>query len=82
MTDAALAERRLVEVAALEKPAHAKRMLVIVNPHATMMTMRLRHLVVYALQGRYDVEAIETERRGHAIELVAEARDQSARDGL
>ena len=73
MTDAALAERRLVEVAALEKPARAKRMLVIVNPHATMMTTRLRHLVVYALQGRYDVEAIETERRGHAIELVTAA---------
>jgi diacylglycerol kinase family enzyme len=28
---------------------------------------------VYALQGRYDVEAIETERRGHAIELVTAA---------
>ncbi len=73
MTDAALAERRLVEVAALEKPAQAKRMLVIVNPYATTMTVRLKHLVVYALQGRYDVEAIETERRGHAIELVTAA---------
>jgi diacylglycerol kinase family enzyme len=71
--DAALAERRLVEVAALEKPAQAKRMLVIVNPYATTMTVRLKHLVVYALQGRYDVEAIETERRGHAIELVTAA---------
>jgi diacylglycerol kinase family enzyme len=71
--DAALAERRLVEVAALERPAKAKRMLVIVNPYATTMTQRLRHLVVYALQGRYDVEAIETERRGHAIELVTAA---------
>jgi diacylglycerol kinase family enzyme len=71
--DAALVERRLVEVAALEKPAQAKRMLVIVNPYATTMTVRLRHLVVYALQGRYDVEAIETERRGHAIELVTAA---------
>jgi diacylglycerol kinase family enzyme len=73
VTDAALAERRLVEVAALEKPAQAKRMLVIVNPYATTMTVRLKHLVVYALQGRYDVEAIETERRGHAIELVTAA---------
>ena len=71
--DAALAERRLVEVAALERPAQAKRMLVIVNPYATTMTVRLRHLVVYALQGRYEVEAIETERRGHAIELVTAA---------
>ena len=77
MTDAALAERRLVEVAALEKPAQAKRMLVIVNPYATAMSVRLKHLVVYALQGRYDVEAIETERRGHAIELVTAAIGQA-----
>jgi diacylglycerol kinase family enzyme len=77
VTDAALAERRLVEVAALEKPAQAKRMLVIVNPYATTMSVRLKHLVVYALQGRYDVEAIETERRGHAIELVTAAIGQA-----
>ena len=77
MTDAALAERRLLEVAALERPAQAKRMLVIVNPHATTMSVRLKHLVVYALQGRYEVEAIETERRGHAIELVTAAVGQA-----
>ena len=77
MTDAALAERRLVEVAALERPAQAKRMLLIVNPYATTMSVRLKHLVVYALQGRYDVEAIETERRGHAIELVTSAVGQA-----
>jgi diacylglycerol kinase family enzyme len=77
VTDAALAERRLVEVAALEKPAQAKRMLIIVNPYATTMSVRLKHLVVYALQGRYDVEAIETERRGHAIELVTAAVGQA-----
>jgi diacylglycerol kinase family enzyme len=77
VTDAALAERRLVEVAALERPAQAKRMLLIVNPYATTMSVRLKHLVVYALQGRYDVEAIETERRGHAIELVTAAVGQA-----
>src|SRR4051795_3255001 len=64
---------RLADVAALERPARAKRMLVIVNPYATTMSDRLKHLVVYALQGRYDVTAVETERKGHAIELVAEA---------
>ena len=37
------------------------------------MSERLKHLVVYALQGRYDVTAVETERKGHAIELVREA---------
>ena len=64
---------RLADVSALERPARAKRMLVIVNPHATTTSERLKHLVVYALQGRYDVTAVETERKGHAIELVREA---------
>jgi diacylglycerol kinase family enzyme len=68
---------RLVEIAALERPAEAKRMLVIVNPYATTMSDRLKHLVVYALQGRYDVRAVDTQRRGHAIELCREA----AREG-
>ena len=35
-------------------------MLVIVNPYATTMSDRLKRLVVYALQGRYEVEAIDT----------------------
>ena len=76
MTDAALAERRLLEVAALERPAQAKRMLVIVNPVATTMSDRLKHLVVYALQGRYQVTAIDTQRKGHAIDLCREAAEE------
>jgi diacylglycerol kinase family enzyme len=77
VSDPALAERRLTEIAALERPAQAKRMLVIVNPYATTMSDRLKHLVVYALQGRYDVEAIDTQRRGHATELIAAAVGQA-----
>ena len=69
--------QRLADVAALERPAQAKRMLVIVNPYATTMSDRLKHLVVYALQGRYDVTAVDTQRKGHAIELVAEAARES-----
>ena len=76
MSDAALAERRLTDIAALERPPRAKRMLVIVNPYATTMTVRLRNLIVYALQGRYDVVAIETERRGHATELCVSAAEE------
>jgi len=76
VTDAALAERRLLDVAALERPAQAKRMLVIVNPYATTMSDRLKHLVVYALQGRYQVTAINTQRRGHAIDLCREAAEE------
>src|SRR5919205_717677 len=67
----------MAEVAALERPARAKRMLVIVNPYATTMSDRLKHLVVYALQGRYDVHAVDTQRRGHATEITREA----AREG-
>src|SRR5918992_1916584 len=70
---AAPALERLADVAALERPAEAKRMLVIVNPYATTMSDRLKHLVVYALQGRYDVEAVDTQRKGHAIELCRDA---------
>ena len=52
-----------------------KRMLVIVNPYATTVSDRLKNLVVYALQGRYDVTAVTTEARAHAIEIGREARD-------
>jgi diacylglycerol kinase family enzyme len=50
-----------------------KRMLVIVNPYATTVSDRLKNLVVYALQGRYDVEAVSTEARSHATEIGREA---------
>jgi diacylglycerol kinase family enzyme len=53
---------------------HAKkRMLIIVNPYATTVSDRLKNLVVYALQGRYDVEAVLTEAQHHAIEIGREA---------
>jgi diacylglycerol kinase family enzyme len=64
---------RLVESAALHAPADRKRMLVIVNPVATTMSARLRNLVVAALQGRFDVEAVDTRERDHATELCREA---------
>ncbi len=54
-------------------PGTKRRMLVIVNPYASTVSDRLRHLVVYALQGRYEVDAVDTEARGHATELCREA---------
>lgn len=51
-----------------------KRMLIIVNPYATTVSDRLKNLVVYALQGRYDVEAVSTEAQNHATEIGREAR--------
>ncbi|HWE08684.1 MAG TPA: diacylglycerol kinase family protein [Solirubrobacteraceae bacterium] len=54
-----------------------RRMLVIVNPYATTVSDRLKNLVVYALRGRYDVHAVDTEARDHATELCR----QAAQDG-
>ncbi|HEX8752348.1 MAG TPA: diacylglycerol kinase family protein [Solirubrobacterales bacterium] len=56
------------------KPAK-KRMLIIVNPYAKTVSDRLRNLVVYALQGRFDVEAVATEAQNHATEIGREACD-------
>ena len=69
-------ERLADSFAALERPVERKRMLVIVNPYATTVSDRLRNLVVYALQGRYDVDAIDTEGRDHATELTREAAQE------
>jgi diacylglycerol kinase family enzyme len=55
--------------------AAKKRMLIIVNPYATTVSDRLRNLVVYALQGRYEVEAVTTEAQNHATEIGREVRD-------
>jgi diacylglycerol kinase family enzyme len=53
--------------------ASKKRMLIIVNPYATTVSDRLKNLVVYALQARYEVEAIDTEASEHAIEIGRDA---------
>jgi diacylglycerol kinase family enzyme len=69
-------ERLADTFAALERPVERKRMLVIVNPYATTVSDRLRNLVVYALQGRYEVDAIDTEGRDHATTLTREAAQE------
>jgi diacylglycerol kinase family enzyme len=50
-------------------------MLIIVNPYATTVSDRLKNLVVYALQGRYEVETVDTEAQNHATEIGREVRD-------
>lgn len=52
-----------------------KRMLLIVNPYATTVSDRLKNLVIYALQGRFDVEAVSTQAQNHATEIGREAQD-------
>jgi diacylglycerol kinase family enzyme len=66
-------ERRLQ--ARVDEPSAtpARRMLIIVNPYATTVSDRLKHLVVHALRGAYQVDAVDTERRLHASELCREA---------
>ena len=69
-------ERLADSFAALERPVERKRMLIIVNPYATTVSDRLKNLVVYALQGRYEVDAIDTEGRDHATVLCREAAQE------
>jgi len=75
----AIAPARVESPAASAVPlapdAAKKRMLIIVNPYATTVSDRLKNLVVYALQARYEVEAVDTEAAEHAIEIGREARN-------
>src|SRR6201995_5912452 len=64
---------RLEAALALGTSAPSRRMLIIVNPYATTVSDRLKNLVVYALRGRYRVDAIDTDARDHATELSREA---------
>jgi diacylglycerol kinase family enzyme len=57
-------------------PVAKRRMLIVVNPYATTVSERLRHMVVMALQGRFEVAAVDTEAPGHATELCREAADE------
>ncbi len=57
-------------------PVAKRRMLIVVNPYATTVSERLRHVVVMALQGRFEVDAVDTEAPGHATELCREAADE------
>ena len=59
---------RLEATIALGARVPSKRMLIIVNPYATTVSDRLKNLVVYALRGSYQVDAIDTEARDHATE--------------
>jgi diacylglycerol kinase family enzyme len=68
---------RLEAMLAPAGPVPSRRMLIIVNPYATTVSDRLKNLVVYALRGSYQVDAIDTQARNHATELTREA----AREG-
>ena len=65
-------ERALAALAPIGEAAR-RRALVIVNPHAASVSERLRNLVIHALAARYELEAVETLRQGHATELARAA---------
>jgi diacylglycerol kinase family enzyme len=67
---------RLEATLALGTTAPSRRMLIIVNPYATTVSDRLKNLVVYALRGSYQVDAIDTEARDHATELCRQAASE------
>src|SRR5215210_6327240 len=77
MSATAVSPPPAAEAESAERPraARKKRMLIIVNPYATTVSDRLKNLVVYALQGRYDVEAVTTQAQNHATEIGREACD-------
>lgn len=56
-------------------PGPKRRMLIIVNPYATTVSDRLKNLVIYALQGRFEVEVEATEKQDHATEIGRDAID-------
>ncbi len=67
---------RIAESGARLQPASTapkRRMLLIVNPHASTVSDPMRRLVVHALEGRFEVEAVDTKARGHATELGRQA---------
>ncbi|MCZ2829613.1 diacylglycerol kinase family protein [Modestobacter sp. VKM Ac-2986] len=49
------------------------RALLVANPAATTTTRKVRDVLVRALSSELQVEVVETERRGHARELAAQA---------
>lgn len=64
---------RLGDAFSLTAPLKRRRMLVVVNPFATTVSDRLKGLVVHALNGRYEVDAVDTQRRDHASDLCRQA---------
>jgi diacylglycerol kinase family enzyme len=78
LTGATVTETPIASTFGLEQPSAAvkPRMALIVNPRATTVSARLKKLVAYALRGRYDVEALETEGPNHATALARAAADE------
>lgn len=64
----------------VDKPGEKLRMLLVVNPYASTVSGRIKNVVVYALQSRYEIEVIDTRERNHATEIVADALGRAQYD--
>ncbi len=64
----------------VNEPGEKLRMLLVVNPYASTVSGRIKNVVVYALQSRYEIEVIDTRERGHATEIVADALGRNQYD--
>ena len=54
------------------------RGILVVNPHATTTSPRVTDVLMHALADQADLKVVRTERRGHAAEIAARARESSA----
>lgn len=54
------------------------RGLLVVNPRATTTSPRVTDVLTHALAGEVDLEIVTTEHRGHAADIAARARRESA----
>lgn len=57
----------------VDKPGPKRRMLLVVNPYASTVSSRLKNVVIYALQSRYEIETFDTRERLHATAIVETA---------
>jgi diacylglycerol kinase family enzyme len=57
----------------VHKPGDKIKMLLVVNPYASTVSGRLKNVVVYALQSRYELEVVDTRERNHATAIVRDA---------
>jgi len=73
MHDDDVALERMVAALAPLEGAERRRALVVINPHASAVSDRLRGLVLYALASRYELDAVETQAPGHATDICRTA---------
>ena len=73
---AAVPDHVLTPGAAFAEETERRRVMVIVNPHATTVSDRMRTLIVSAVRGRFEAVAVDTTGRDDATRLARVAADE------